>query len=44
MGDIFYQLMCRARQYNCFKQFCRDWLMFSVEYMKTVWNKAKESI
>lgn len=41
MGDTFYQLVCRARQYNSFKQFCKDWFIFDVEYMKSAWDIAK---
>ena len=41
MGDIFYTLVCRAMQYDNFKAFCKDWFVFSVEYMKTAWNIAK---
>ena len=42
MGDTFTNLVCRASQYDSFEQFCKDWFIDSVEYMKMAWDKAKE--
>lgn len=39
--DIFNKLVCRAKQYVSFKQFCKDWFMFNMEYMFMVWKKSK---
>lgn len=39
--DVFYKLVCRALQYTSFKDFCRDWFLFDIEYMKMAWKVAK---
>ena len=41
MGDTFISLVCRAYSYNSFKQFCKDWFIFSTEYMLMAWKQAK---
>ena len=39
--DIFYKLVCRAKDYNSFNHFCKDWFIDSFEYMKMAWDEAK---